>query len=213
MSGKPFDGLHMTPIINGLAIAGLASLIVSVAAGMMIVPRGRRIAYQEPMRVKAASILVLIMGCAWCIVTGAGTFRLPMGQAAAVVRIAGCVLFCAGAALNIAGRLALGTNWSDENTVYTDHRLVVTGPYRHVRHPLFTALMLLFAGAALMYQNGAVALVACGVLAPMLLWRARREEHALTEFLSQYETYMKNVPMFFPSLPRLLYRSGEKEDL
>jgi protein-S-isoprenylcysteine O-methyltransferase Ste14 len=50
-----------------------------------------------------------------------------------------------------ARRLTLGSNWSGAVTIKHDHKLVQSGPYRIVRHPIYTGLLIAFTGSALQY--------------------------------------------------------------
>ena len=64
--------------------------------------------------------------------------------------------FWFGAALTLAGllftvwaRVHLGRNWSATITLKEDHSLITSGPYRTVRHPIYSGLLLGFVGSAL----------------------------------------------------------------
>ncbi len=96
-------------------------------------------------------------------------------------------------------RIQLGPLWSGAVARKDDHRVVDTGPYAWVRHPIYTGLILAtFATAAaqatLSGLTGA-ALIACG------LWlKARVEERFLTAELGEeaYGAYRRRVPMLVP---------------
>ena len=100
-------------------------------------------------------------------------------------------------------RLYLGRLWSSSVTKKADHRVVDTGPYAIVRHPIYTGIIL--ACAATAAQLGAAPAVA-GVLA---LWvgfwiKARLEERFLRGQLGEgaYDSYRQKVPMLVPFGPR-----------
>jgi protein-S-isoprenylcysteine O-methyltransferase Ste14 len=61
---------------------------------------------------------------------------------------AGATLTAAGLSLAIWARAHLGQNWSGTITIKEDHELVTDGPYRAVRHPIYTGLLLAFVGQA-----------------------------------------------------------------
>jgi protein-S-isoprenylcysteine O-methyltransferase Ste14 len=71
---------------------------------------------------------------------------VPRGTALEAV---GAALCLAGSALAIWARYLLGTNWSGTVQLKRDHELIQRGPYRVVRHPIYTGLLLLFLGNAL----------------------------------------------------------------
>jgi len=109
----------------------------------------------------------------------------------------------AGIAFTWWARLHLGRLWSGRITRKAGHRLVDSGPYALVRHPIYTGLLLsLFASAA---ASGSV-LAAAGFLLLLLgLWmKARLEELWLVEELGAgtYADYRKRVPMLIPFAKR-----------
>jgi protein-S-isoprenylcysteine O-methyltransferase Ste14 len=81
-----------------------------------------------------------------------------------------------------------------------DHELVEAGPYRHVRHPIYSGLLLLFVGNALIVGDWrgllAVAIVAAS------FWRKLRVEEAwLTQrFGERYLDYMRRTRALVPGL-------------
>lgn len=114
-------------------------------------------------------------------------------------------LFWIGAALTAAGllftvwaRVHLGTNWSGTVTIKKGHELITSGPYAFVRHPIYTGLLLAFAGSALARDElrGALAFV----LVLWSLWRKLRNEERwmLEQFGEAYSTYSRRVAALIP---------------
>jgi len=106
--------------------------------------------------------------------------------------VLGC-LFCWWA------RVHLGKLWSGDITIKADHRIVDTGPYRLVRHPIYTGLILAALGTALekatILAFGGVALITFG------FWlKARFEERFLRAELGReaYDAYAAKTPMLIP---------------
>ena len=78
--------------------------------------------------------------------------------------------------------------------------VVSTGPYRHVRHPLYAGFILFTLGTALMLGS-AYGVVGALVLNGLIAWRAAREEQVLQRELANYSEYMTKVKYrFFPYL-------------
>lgn len=78
--------------------------------------------------------------------------------------------------------------------------VVSTGPYRHVRHPLYAGFVLFTVGTALMLGS-AYGLPGAVVLSAFIAWRAVREEQVLERELAGYREYMNRVKYrFFPYL-------------
>jgi protein-S-isoprenylcysteine O-methyltransferase Ste14 len=105
-----------------------------------------------------------------------------------------------GVAISIWARLALGSNWSGVVTLKEDHELIRQGPYRWVRHPIYTGILLSFAGTALI--EGRLR----GWLGFAMVWatfyfKARREENFLRqEFGEGFEEHTRKTGMFLPKL-------------
>ena len=113
--------------------------------------------------------------------------------------IGAAVLF-AGLLFTVWARVHLGRNWSATVTVKEDHELVTDGPYRWVRHPIYTGLLLGFVGSAIARAEwrGVVAVA----LAFFALWRKLRlEERWMREQFGQaYADYARRVAALVPFL-------------
>lgn len=112
------------------------------------------------------------------------------------------------AALTLAGisftwwaRIHLGRFWSNAITRKDDHRVIDTGPYGLVRHPIYTGLIagMLVTGVAV----GTVTAMLGAVLISLGMWqKARLEEGFLMKELGEaYGLYRRRVPMLVPFLP------------
>jgi len=99
----------------------------------------------------------------------------------------------------VAARRELGKQWSYEARLVEGHRLVLAGPYSHVRHPIYTAMlgMLLATGLAFSVWWGLLA--ALVVYAAGTAIRIREEERLLHEaFGEDFEAYRRYVPAVIP---------------
>src|ERR1700730_3049398 len=65
----------------------------------------------------------------------------------------GVALTGLGVAISIWARLALGSNWSGLVTLTEDHELIRKGPYRWVRHPIYTGILLAMIGTAMVRNH------------------------------------------------------------
>lgn len=99
-------------------------------------------------------------------------------------------------------RLHLGTLWSGNVTSKADHRIVDTGPYGIVRHPIYTGLLLAIAATAGLRPNG-YALASVALFAIGFVIKLRLEERFLKQELgaAAYESYQRRVPMLVPFWP------------
>jgi protein-S-isoprenylcysteine O-methyltransferase Ste14 len=112
----------------------------------------------------------------------------------------GVLLTAAGVAIAIWARVHLGTNWSGVVTLKEDHELIRTGPYRTIRHPIYTGILLAVLGSVV-----ALAQVR-GVIAFVIIWlsfyiKARREESLLSaEFGPRFAEHRQHTGMFLPRI-------------
>lgn len=114
----------------------------------------------------------------------------------------GTAMVAAGAACNIAGRVQLGSSWANHIKIYEGHRLVTTGLYGVVRHPLYASLILMLFGGSIAYRNWLAALLTTCVFVPAMAYRALQEERLLLQEFPAYETYRQRVGMLCPKLRR-----------
>ncbi len=88
-------------------------------------------------------------------------------------------------------------------------RLVVSGPYRYVRNPLYVTDMTLIASTALLTQNWFLALTLVIYIAQLTMQLRLEERELRQRFGAQYERYLQAVPRFIPRLtpvdPREIY--------
>jgi protein-S-isoprenylcysteine O-methyltransferase Ste14 len=110
----------------------------------------------------------------------------------------GVALTAAGVGVAFWARWHLGTNWSGTVTLKEGHELIRSGPYRAVRHPIYTGILLALLGTAI--AAGEVrALLAVGITWVSFYVKARREESFLTqEFGPKFQEHLQHTGMFLP---------------
>jgi protein-S-isoprenylcysteine O-methyltransferase Ste14 len=111
---------------------------------------------------------------------------------------AGVALTAAGVGVAFWARWHLGANWSGSVTLKEGHELIRTGPYRAIRHPIYTGILLAVFGTAI--ANGEVrALLAVGMAWISFSIKARREESFLAqEFGAGFTEHSRQTGMFLP---------------
>jgi protein-S-isoprenylcysteine O-methyltransferase Ste14 len=123
------------------------------------------------------------------------------GYAALLLALTGCLLAVAGAALVLRSRMELGPAWSLVPMPDDAMGVVTTGPYRHVRHPIYLGLSMLAMGQALAFASSPAFLVVLAGIVPAFVWRALAEEKLRTAtFAEHYTRYRKQTKMIIPRL-------------
>jgi len=110
----------------------------------------------------------------------------------------GLLLLLLGVGFACWARVALGRNWSGTVQLKQDHELVVVGPYRWVRHPIYTGILLGLFGTALVIGEwrGPLALVAAA-----FWFKLRHEEAWMRErFGAAYVDYMRHTKALIPGI-------------
>jgi protein-S-isoprenylcysteine O-methyltransferase Ste14 len=109
----------------------------------------------------------------------------------------GALLVLLGVGLAIYARIYLGRNWGMPMSRKEEPELVTGGPYAHVRHPIYSGIILAMLGSAIGESlHWALPLV---LFAPYFIHCARREEQLMCEqFPRQYPDYMRRTNMIVP---------------
>jgi protein-S-isoprenylcysteine O-methyltransferase Ste14 len=109
----------------------------------------------------------------------------------------GVVIFALGIALAVWARVHLGRNWGMPMTEKAEPELVTSGPYRFVRHPIYSGLLVAVLGTALVTNLIGVIIVA--VLGAFFYYSASVEEKNLTAaFPTAYPAYRTRTKMLVP---------------
>ena len=114
------------------------------------------------------------------------------------VTIIGLLLTAGGLVFAVWARIALGANWSGTVTIKSGHNLIRRGPYRWIRHPIYTGILLSFLGTILL-QGEVRAFVGFAFVLLALYRKAKREEKFLSEeFGEGFAEHAKQTGMFLP---------------
>jgi len=102
----------------------------------------------------------------------------------------------------------LGKNISETILTKEDHKLVTHGPYRWVRHPLYSVATVIFVFLGILAANWFIMVMALLIIIGMALVVIPKEEAQLTEkFGAEYREYKKRTGMLAPRLDRFVVRS------
>jgi protein-S-isoprenylcysteine O-methyltransferase Ste14 len=130
--------------------------------------------------------------------TGIGFLRTRVLPRTLLGPVVGVVLTWLGIALAIWARYHLAEYWSARVTIKEDHQLIRTGPYTHLRHPIYSGLILATLGSALVIDRWRCVLGFCLVLAGYC-FKAKKEETMLTQqFGEAFRDHQKHTGFLIP---------------
>jgi protein-S-isoprenylcysteine O-methyltransferase Ste14 len=116
-----------------------------------------------------------------------------------VLGVIGALLFACGIALAVWARVNLGNNWGMPTSQRVDPELVTSGPYRFVRHPIYSGLLTAMVGTALV--NNLLGLIVVALLVGYFYYCGTVEERNLTAtFPKAYPEYRSRTKMLIPFL-------------
>ncbi|MFY9910247.1 MAG: isoprenylcysteine carboxylmethyltransferase family protein [Candidatus Sulfotelmatobacter sp.] len=122
-------------------------------------------------------------------------FNLPHG-----LRFSGIVLIWIGIALALWARWHLGQYWSGRITIKEDHKLIRTGPYTRLRHPIYSGLELAAIGSALAIDQWRCVIGVCIIVTGFWI-KAKREEAMLgAQFGADFQEHRRHTGFLFPRL-------------
>jgi len=124
-------------------------------------------------------------------------FHLKGVPSSPMAQVAGVLLCALGLAFAIWARMHLGRNWGMPMSVRENPELVTSGPYRLVRHPIYSGALLAMLGSFLV--AGRFWLFIFLVSTAYYIYSATREEKVMTqEFPDRYPEYKKGTKMLIP---------------
>ncbi|MDR3774013.1 MAG: isoprenylcysteine carboxylmethyltransferase family protein [Terracidiphilus sp.] len=118
----------------------------------------------------------------------------------APILAAGMAVSTLGLVLCIWARRHLGRNWSGNITIKVGHQLIRSGPYRLLRHPIYTGILTMYAGTAIV-SGSTLALVGLAMALFAYARKLRLEEASLrVAFPADYEAYRRQTWALIPGL-------------
>jgi protein-S-isoprenylcysteine O-methyltransferase Ste14 len=154
----------------------------------------------DPRSIIAIFIQALAFAIAWMIVRKPFTPFLPIDWRAQYFVVAIIVLVVLASLIFVTAAVrTLGKQWSLQARVLERHELIRLGPYRIVRHPIYTGMFGMLIASILAHGHWLGLVIASLVYYLGTVMRIRSEENLLREqFGSEYEEYAREVPAFIP---------------
>lgn len=174
----------------------LGWLAVWIAGSLRVKQTQRR----EPLRLALSNRIPVLLGAAM--------LAAPQWLPAALTRpflsgplppVLGAVLVFAGLALALWARWHLGRNWSGAVVVKQGHTLVRSGPYRFVRHPIYTGLVAALFGTALAIGEARGFVGAALILFGFVI-KLQAEEARMRATFAEYTDYCRQTARLIPGV-------------
>jgi protein-S-isoprenylcysteine O-methyltransferase len=187
-------------------MAPLAKNIISACWGVFFViwvvaaMYTKRTVYHESGARRLRYIIPILFG--WFLVFRGYRFGPPLNihiipQTDAILDAAAILCLC-GLGICLWARAVLGRNWSGTVTLKEDHELIVRGPYRLVRHPIYTGLLAMLIATAI--EQGHIAgMIGLVLVFISLCIKLNNEEEVMrNQFPKQYADYQERVKRIIP---------------
>lgn len=140
-------------------------------------------------------LIVLITSPSWFIVAAyIGKYSENI-----FIEVTGIVLMFMGLAGYLSALAYLRSNWSILTEIKEDHELIMEGPYKVVRHPMYFFMILVIFGSGLVLSNYVILILAlfAGII---YYYRAKDEEEMLRKEFPEYDSYSKRTKMMIPGI-------------
>ena len=164
-------------------------------------PKPEQVEKRELASVFGIALQMVGFALVWMIQRRFPPAGVPLGPAETTLDVLAPIFSFASAWLGISAVRTLGRQWSYTARLVEDHRLVTNGPYRLVRHPIYTAMFGKLIATNFAFGHWLGLLLAGCVFVIGTIIRIRSEEKLLREaFGIQFEEYARQVPAFIPFL-------------
>ena len=172
--------------------------VVSAARGTHATKSGEASAYRL-FRIPVLALIFILLLTKWLRIGPLAWRFIPDGD---VTRGLGLALTVIGIATAVWARRHLGRYWSDKVVLKVDHKLIRSGPYTYMRHPIYSGVLLGVAGTALAVGEWR-GVLAFAMLAINYSLKARKEERLLsTQFAQEFEVYKRHSGFLIPRFGR-----------
>jgi protein-S-isoprenylcysteine O-methyltransferase Ste14 len=155
---------------------------------------------KEPFTSRSAVLLIEMLGYLLVFSDSAGigilgTRFIPRTMASAVL---GLVFTWSGTGVAVWARYHLAEYWSARITIKEDHQLIRTGPYSHLRHPIYSGLILATIGSALVIDKWRCVLGVCLVTVGYCFKASGEETMLARQFGEAFREHQKHAGFLIP---------------
>ena len=190
--GAALSFFQHNPLAVVWTVFGLFWLLPGIFGKRTIQKQTSRSRFLQLALLVATYVLMAVPDLGW------GLLNEPLAPAGRTASAVGYGLLLAGMFFAGWARIFLGGNWSSNVTLKEDHTLIRSGPYRIVRHPIYTGLLVALLGTAI-----ALGPLRCflGVILAAVAWKIKsitEERFMVQQFGDQYTRYRMQVKALVP---------------
>jgi len=153
-----------------------------------------------PIMIALRVVGITLWACVFAYLINPAWMSWSQVELPAWVRWLGLILGLGADALSYWVFSSLGNNVSPTVATRSAHQLVTNGPYRWVRHPLYSMGMIAYSGFALLAANWFIALLSVVVFLILLVRLPQEEARLVEKFGDEYRSYMTRTGKFLPRL-------------
>lgn len=184
----------------------LAKIIISACWGVFVVVWllaaifTKRTVYHQSGAQRLRYLIPIVLG--WFLIFRGyrlgSPFNVHIIPETDAILVAAAILCLCGLGFCLWARAVLGRNWSGTVTLKENHELIVRGPYRLVRHPIYTGLLAMLIATAM--EQGHIAGMIGLALTFISFWIKLNNEEELmrAQFPDQYAAYQERVKRIIP---------------
>jgi protein-S-isoprenylcysteine O-methyltransferase Ste14 len=157
----------------------------------------------EPVEVKRdrrSDVAVWIVGIGWVVLLMARFTGPQLIPRIMLIRMIGAALTIIGLVFALWARFYLGSNWSAYISLELDHKLIRTGPYAIVRHPIYAGFMTALIGSVLNFGHMRSFIAAVMVILAWLYKSGLEETFMKDHFGIEYDQYCHDVKRLIPKI-------------
>jgi protein-S-isoprenylcysteine O-methyltransferase Ste14 len=119
------------------------------------------------------------------------------------IGVTGVALTWAGIALALWARWHLGQYWSARITIKEDHKLIRSGPYARLRHPIYSGLELAAIGSAVAIDRWRCVVGVCLIILGYWIKAKREEAMLMAQFGAEFQEHCRRSGFLFPRFRRV----------
>ncbi len=188
------------PLFQNVLLAGYVIWVVmEVILGIKQITRLRAGAQLKDKGSRAVVAGTVGLGILLCLLLPRAVQAFTITSASVFVSWLGVALVYAGLAFRLYAIRVLGRYFTPSVAVVADQQVVEDGPYKLIRHPAYTGLLIMFLGFGLSSTNWLSLLALMGCALTGLSYRIHVEERVLQEHLGQrYQEYMRRTKRLIP---------------